>query len=81
MIEKYSSVGCKYDTDCVIVVEHDRCAADCGTAVGAVVAKDLIENLGRYADEVCSTCPPVSIPPCAATRAVCQAGLCRSVPM
>jgi hypothetical protein len=78
MIEKYSSANCKSDDECTIVVEIDRCAADCGTALALTVAHNLTSNLGNFADENCSTCPPVPIPPCPAIRATCAAGLCRT---
>jgi hypothetical protein len=80
LVEKYSSGGCKVDTDCALVFEDNACASNCGTAIPKALADGFASNLDATAAASCATCPPPIKPPCAPLAAVCSNGKCTPLP-
>jgi hypothetical protein len=65
LLEKYSSVGCKFDSDCGVLYESNACKNTCGqTPLPIELIDDAVQNLDGIAREICAKCPPPPIPPC-----------------
>lgn len=79
LLEKYNSVGCQVDSDCIIYYEMNLCGSFCGVVVPTQQYNNLDANLTSYAAENCwGDCPPLPIPPCEPpTAPLCLGGVCR----
>jgi hypothetical protein len=77
MLEKYRSLGCMTNRDCVVIYELNRCAANCAIATSVVITPSDIQNLNSSADANCGACPPMPPRPCALTVAACINGVCQ----
>ena len=73
-----TSYGCNRDSECRVVEPTNACEPGCGALpvlVGS--AEYLLGSLEYSAEQYCSTCPPVDVPPCVPPAAVhCVGGQC-----
>jgi hypothetical protein len=76
LVDKYNSVGCMRDEDCVLVTESNRCAFGCGLVFPVSLAKGAQSNLDVVGDMACATCPMPFVPPCVPVVALCSNGHC-----
>jgi len=75
MIEKYGSLPCKVDEDCVLVAESNRCHEGCLLSFPKATASFFSQNQHTL-DMQCSLCPMPTIPPCVSSVALCSNGQC-----
>lgn len=73
--------GCERDTDCGLLYESNACLAGCGTPLLATAAEATAKQLSDVASNLCSSCSPMPIPPCAPPAPLkCVAGRCSEAP-
>jgi hypothetical protein len=65
LIEKYSTLGCDIDSDCVLYFEKNQCFIGCGIAIPSDALGNLDGNLQSFAQTTCSPNCPLEVPPCA----------------
>lgn len=75
LIEKYSSLGCKTEADCGLVVENNACALGCPLSLPSSTIDDYSRNLNDAAS-ACWACPPPEGPDCPSTSSACSNGAC-----
>ena len=78
LVDKYSQ-GCSLDSDCVGFFDQSLCGTfDCNVFVLTALSPSLAENLGSYAQTICSPdCPPEPAHPCPMPQARCVANRCQ----
>ena len=64
VMEKYSSLGCKADSDCSYIYEKNNCALGCAMPVPARVTREVDELLRTYAQQNCDPNCMLPSPPC-----------------
>jgi hypothetical protein len=79
-IQKYNSVPCNHDSDCLLVSEANSCVSNCGTALPVLTAMSFLGNISSDAMACNAACPPTPPPPCVQQVAVCSNGTCTTVP-
>ena len=77
LIDKYSTLGCLGNEDCVVYYASNLCASDCGTVVPRASLGNLDNNLQSYAQANCSPdCPNPPVPCPAPPMPRCVDGRC-----
>jgi hypothetical protein len=64
MLTKYSSIGCKNSSDCVLVSENNLCAWTCNVPLPSTMSSSFVSNLNSAAQSECATCTAPTAPSC-----------------
>ncbi|HEX2873826.1 MAG TPA: hypothetical protein VHP33_21370 [Polyangiaceae bacterium] len=77
VLQKASASGCQTDADCGTLWEVNACVSTCGTITSKAGIDAAAAELNTLAGSVCSSCPPIPIPPCVPPGATkCVQGQC-----
>jgi hypothetical protein len=61
LLEELGDPACSDNDDCVLVDVETRCRIDCGAALHAAVADELLSELAQWAEKNCEACPQADI--------------------
>jgi len=76
MLTKYSSLGCKNSSDCVLVAENNLCVWNCNIPLPSTMSSSFVSNLSSAAQSGCATCPTPAAPSCEQMVPACVNGKC-----
>jgi hypothetical protein len=76
LLDKFGSVFCSRDSECVVATEQNQCFSTCGVALPLVTAADWKSITTSTAEKLCASCKPMPTPPCVRYIASCVTGRC-----
>lgn len=81
VLQTAAASGCKQDAECGLLYESNACRAGCGVPLPVSAVDAAAAQLSEVASAICSSCPPMPIPPCVPPGQLkCVEGRCSEGP-